>query len=206
MVSFLVIRRILALTLAVTLASMGVPFPVNASGEEEQPSARNTVLTLNGQPIRQFVSTTRHSRGAVLFSGLTQARPSNGQIGGVALDRNDQALTDHAVQLKRGLARQLAADTTTDAAGQFLFTGLDPDTYVVEVVADGTVIATSAQFRLSVRAMVVNSLTVSQPAEESWVVRHKRPLIIIGAGLSFGYMAFVLVRDARDIRGRVRRR
>ena len=46
---FLVIRRILALTLVVTLASMGVPVPVNASGEQEQPSARNNVLTLNGQ-------------------------------------------------------------------------------------------------------------------------------------------------------------
>ena len=82
----LVIRRTLALTLAVTLASMGVPVPVNASGEQEQPSARNRVLTLDGRPIRQFVSTTRHSRDAFLFSGLTQARPSNGQIGGVALE------------------------------------------------------------------------------------------------------------------------
>ena len=48
----LVIRRILALTLAVTLASMGVPVPVNASGEQEQPSARNRVLTLNGRLYR----------------------------------------------------------------------------------------------------------------------------------------------------------
>ena len=200
MASLLVIRRILALMLAVTVASMGVPVPVNASGEQEQPSARNTVLTLNGQPIRQFVSTTRHSRGAVLFSGLTQARPSNGQIGGVALDRNDQALADHVVQLKRGLARQLAADTTTDAAGQFLFTGLEPDTYVVEIVADGTVIATSAQFRLSVRAMVVNSLTVSQPAEESWVGRHERLLIGIGVSVLATTMAASVVRDLQDPR------
>ena len=106
----------------------GVPVPVNASGEQEQPSARNRVLTLNGRPIRQFISTTRHSRDAFLFSGLTQVRPSNGQIGGVALDRNGQALADHAVQLKRGhpARRQLAADTTTDAEGQFSFTGLIP--------------------------------------------------------------------------------
>ena len=51
MASLLVIRRILALTLVVTLASMGVPLPVNASGEQEQPSAQNSVLTLNGQPM-----------------------------------------------------------------------------------------------------------------------------------------------------------
>ncbi len=75
MASLLVIRRILALTLVVTLASMGVPVPVNASGEQEQPSARNSILTLNGQPIRQFISTTGHSRDVFLFSGLTPAHP-----------------------------------------------------------------------------------------------------------------------------------
>ena len=204
----LVIRKTLALTLAVTLASMGVPVPVNASGEQERPSARNRVLTLNGRPIRQFVSTTRHSRDAFLFSGLTQARPSNGQIGGVALDRNGQALADHAVQLKRGHSarRQLAAETTTDAGGQFSFTGLNPGRYAVEIVADGKVIATRTEITLSgTRAMVVNGITVSQPAERSWVARHQRPVIIIGMGVFFGYMAFVLVRDARGIIDKARR-
>ncbi len=67
----LMIRRVSALTLVVTLTTIGVPVPVNASGEQEQPSARKSVLTLNGRPIRQFISTTGHSRDAFLFSGLT---------------------------------------------------------------------------------------------------------------------------------------
>ena len=198
----LVIRRILALTLAVTLASMGVPVPVNAAGEQEQPSARNRVLTLNGRPIRQFISTTRHSRDAFLFRGLIQVRPSNGQIGGVALDRNGQALADHAVQLKRGhpARRQLAADTTTDAEGQFSFTGLNPGRYAVEIVADGKVIATSADLTLSARAMVVNGITVSQPAERSWVGRHENLLIGIGVSVMGVIAAFAIAQDLQDPR------
>ena len=123
MASLLVIRRILALTLVVTLVSMGVPVPVNASGEQEQPSARNSVLTLNGQPIRQFVSTTGHSRDAFLFSGLIQAQPSNGQIRGVVLDQDGQPLGAHPVQLKRSLdvgglrGVQVAGTTTCTPTG-----------------------------------------------------------------------------------------
>ena len=61
------IRRVSTLTLVVTLTTIGVPVPVNASGEQEQPSAQNSVLTLNGQPIRQFISTAGHQswRGPV---------------------------------------------------------------------------------------------------------------------------------------------
>ncbi len=95
----LLLRRILTVTLVVALVTMGVPIPANASGEQEQPSARNSVLTLNGQPIRQFISTTRHRRDVFLFSGLIQAQPSNGQISGVVLDRDGQPLGAHPVQL-----------------------------------------------------------------------------------------------------------
>ncbi len=89
------------LTLVVTLASMGVPAPVNAAGEQEQPSAPKSVLTLNGQPIQQFISTTGHSRDVFVFSELIQAQPSNGQISGVVLDQDGQPLGAHPVQLKR---------------------------------------------------------------------------------------------------------
>ena len=65
------IRRVSALTLVLTLTTIGVPVPANASGEQEQPSAPNSVLTLNGQPIRQFISTTGRSRDAFSFAGLT---------------------------------------------------------------------------------------------------------------------------------------
>ncbi len=94
----LLLRRIFTVTLVVALVTMGVPIPANASGEQEQPSAQNSVLTLEGRPIRQFVSTIGHSRDP--FSGLTPAQPSNGQISGVVLDQDGQLLTGHTVQLK----------------------------------------------------------------------------------------------------------
>ncbi len=196
MASLLVIRRILALTLVVTLASMGVPVPVNASGEQEQPSAPNSVLTLNGQPIRQFISTTGHSRGAVLFNGLSQAQPSNGQISGVAVDKNGRRLVQHEVQLNRvfelgGQRVTGVATTTTDADGRFSFTGLSAGSFEVEVVADGTVIATSAELTLSEGAMVVSGITVVQP-ERSWVGRHPVTTgVLIGVGAFFGIVALI---------------
>ena len=202
MASLLVIRRILALTLVVTLASMGVPLPVNASGEQEQPSAQNSVLTLNGQPIRQFISPTGHSRGAALFSGLIQAQPSNGQISGVALDREGQPLGAYPVELKRILDAgglrgvQVAGTTTSDANGQFSFTELTAGTFEVEVLIDEELFTTPVE--LSAGAMVVSGITVSQPAaqpaaepaaERSWVRRHRGLLIGIGVGAFLGILA-----------------
>ncbi len=190
MASFLVIRRILALTLAVTLASMGVPLPVNASGEQEQRSARNSVLTLNGQPIRQFVSTTGHSRDRFPFSGLPQAQPSNGQISGVAVDRNGQRLAQHDVQLKRVFElgeRRVAgvARTTTGASGRFSFTGLTAGRFEVEVLIDEELFTTPVE--LSAGAMVVRRVVVSQPPERprrSWGTK-----IAIGVGIGAAVFA-----------------
>ncbi len=196
MASLLVIRRILALTLVVTLVSMGVPVPVNASGEQEQPSARKSVLTLNGQPIRQFVSTTGHSRDAFLFSGLTQAQPSNGQISGVVLDQDGQPLGAHPVQLKRirevGGRRgvQVVGTTTSDANGQFSFTELTAGTFEVEVLIDEELFTTPVE--LSAGAMVVSRVIVSQPPERPRMRRGTKIAIGVGIGVAvFGVSSLV---------------
>ena len=185
MASLLVIRRILALTLAVTLASMGVPAPVNASGEEEQPSARNSVLTLNGQPIRQFVGTTGHSRDAFLFSGLTQAQPSNGQISGVVVDKHGQRLAQHEVQLKHllGLGRPRVtelATTTTGASGRFSFTGLTAGSFEVEALIGEELVTRPVE--LSADAMVVSRVIVSQPPERPRMSGGTKTAIGFGIG------------------------
>ena len=187
MASLLVIRRILAFTLAVTLASMGVPLPVNASGEQEQPSAPNSVLTLNGQPIRQFVSTAGHSRDVLLFSGLTQAQPSNDQISGVAVDTNFQRLAQHEVQLKRVL--QLGgqrvtgvATTTTDAGGRFSFTGLAAGSFEVEVLIGEELVTKPVE--LSAGAMVVSRVILLQPPERPRMGRGTKIAIGVGIGVA----------------------
>ncbi len=187
----LMIRRVSAFTLVVTLVSLGVPVPANASGEQEQPSAQNSVLTLNGQPIRQFVSPTGHSRDAVLFSGLTPAQPSNGQISGVALDREGQPLAGQTVQLSRPSRGRLNA--TTDAGGQFSFTGLGPGRYEVTVRVDGQVISTNGRVELSEGAMVVSGVTVAPPAaepaaERSWARRHAG---LLGLGIGVGVVVAI---------------
>ncbi len=201
----LLLGRILTVTLVVALVTMGVPVSVNASGEQEQPSTRNSVLTLNGQRIRQFVSTTGHSRDAFLFSGLTQAQPSNGQISGVVLDQNGQPLGAHPVQLKRildvGRLRgvQVAGTTTSDANGQFSFTELTAGTFEVEVLIDEELFTTPVE--LSAGAMVVSGITVSQPAaepaaERSWVRRHP-----VATGVLIGVGAFFVVAPLLVPRG-----
>ena len=188
----LLLRRILTVTLVVALVTMGVPAPVYASGEQEQPSARNSVLTLNGQPIRQFVSPTGNSRDAFLFSGLIQAQPSNGQISGVVLDQDGQPLGAHPVQLKRSLdvgglrGVQVVGTTTSDANGQFSFTELTAGTFEVEVLIDAELFTTPVE--LSAGAMVVSGITLSQPAaaERSWVRRYPvTTSVLIGVGVFF---------------------
>ena len=178
--------RILTVTLVVALVSMGVPVPVNASGEQEQPSARNRVLTRNGQPIRQFVSTTGRSRDAVLFSGLTQAQPSNSQISGVVIDQDGQPLGAQRVELRRildagGLGGvQVVGTTTSDANGQFSFTGLTAGTFEVEVLSDEDLVSWRVTPVLLLAGEVVSGITVYkvEPADERF------PLVEVSVGLS----------------------
>ncbi len=181
----ILLGRILTVTLVVALVTMGVPAPVYASGEQEQPSARKSVLTLNGQPIRQFISTTGHSRDAFLFSGLTQAQPSNGQISGVAVDRNGQRLAQHEVRLKRvfGLGGQRVtgvATTTTGASGRFSFTGLTAGSFEVEVRIGEELVTRPVE--LSAGAMVVSRVIVFQPPERPRMGRGTKIAIGVGIG------------------------
>jgi hypothetical protein len=74
------------------------------------------------------------------------SRPQGtGQIGGVAKGSDQAPLGGTRVQLRNVSNGQLAGTTTTNNLGEFLFTGLNPGNYVVEVVdAAGRIIATSA--------------------------------------------------------------
>ena len=93
----------LAVTLAVTLASLGIPGAVSASGEPEQSATRTAAITIRGQTLGQFLSTTVRPEGGLSFTAFTrreQGQPSDGQISGVALSRRGRPLRGHRVELR----------------------------------------------------------------------------------------------------------
>lgn len=57
--------------------------------------------------------------------------PSNGRIGGVALDQDGERLANVQVELSNGMV------TTTDADGLYAFSGVQPDDYVLSYDLDG---------------------------------------------------------------------
>ncbi len=164
-------RRILVLTLVVTLTTIGVPVPVNASGEQEQPSAPNRVLTLNGQPLSQFLGATATPRA--IFPLAWFLRQGTGQILGVAKDGDGQRVADGTVQLRQAPEQEAspdpaAVDTTTDANGRFSFAGLGQGQYVVDLLIDGQVVATGGPFSLAEGGMLFVEVggAASQPATD----------------------------------------
>ena len=165
------IRRVSALTLVVTLTTIGVPVPVYASGEQEQPSAQTSVLTLNGQPLSQFSRATATPRALFPLAGFL--RQGTGQILGVALDGDGQRVADGTVQLRQvpeqgALPDPVAVDTTTDANGRFSFAGLGQGQYVVDLLIDGQVVATGGPFSLAEGGMLFVEVggAASQPATD----------------------------------------
>ena len=101
-----------------------------------------------------------------VFAAPARARQlPAGTISGVARNASSQPLPNQAVRLRNAETGQLTATTTTGAAGQFSFTGLNPGTYVVEVLDDrGQVIGSSAAIVLSQGAMIAGGLVIQASA------------------------------------------
>jgi Carboxypeptidase regulatory-like domain len=101
----------------------------------------------------------------VFAAPVRAGQPPAGSISGVAQSATAQPLANHAVRVRNAETGQLTASTTTGAAGQFSFTGLNTGTYVVEVLdAGGQVIGTSAAIVLSPTAMVASGLVIQASA------------------------------------------
>lgn len=87
-------------------------------------------------------------------AGKAQAQQP-GTISGTAQDADKTPLANHTVRLRNVDTGQLAGQTTSNAAGEFAFTGLSPANYAIEVVdAAGNIIATSATIPLTAGAVV----------------------------------------------------
>jgi hypothetical protein len=96
-------------------------------------------------------------------AGGLQAPIATGEINGVAQNPAGRTLPNYTVQLRNLQTGQLAGVTTTNAAGSFSFAGLNPASYVVEVVNQaGAIVGTSAAIPVAAGATV--SVTVSAAA------------------------------------------
>ena len=98
----------------------------------------------------------------VIAAGPAQT-PSSASVSGTASDINGHVTANTAVQLRSASTGQLAGRTTTNASGQFSFAGLNPGTYVVEVVgATGQIVGTSGSIAVGAGAAVTGvSVTTS---------------------------------------------
>jgi hypothetical protein len=97
--------------------------------------------------------------------GAAQQPEGAGRISGTAREAKGGALPNYRARIRNASTGQVAGETRTDLRGGFVFTGLNPGTYVVEFVsAEGVVVGTSAGVTLSVGAMAVSGLTVATSA------------------------------------------
>jgi hypothetical protein len=79
-----------------------------------------------------------------------------GSISGAARNASGRVLARTTVQLRNVTTGQLAGTSTSNGAGTFTFAGLQPATYVVEVVnAAGAIIGTSTPIAVAAGAVVI---------------------------------------------------
>ena len=133
-------------------------------------------------PVATTGSTARQTARPILTAALEHARalpaePAqevDGQISGVVVDATGQPVADQRISLRRpssyGRGRLV---TTSDMNGQFVYAGLGPGRYEVELRDEGRVIATSGPIELSEDAMRVSGVTVARPAPP--VPRQREP-------------------------------
>jgi hypothetical protein len=86
-----------------------------------------------------------------------------GSITGTAKGANGESLSNYTVRARNPATGQIAAQTTSNSAGTFSFTGLAPGNYVVEVVnTAGQVVGLSSA--LAVTAGGTAAVTVTATA------------------------------------------
>ena len=108
------VRQISALALVVTLSLIGLPLPIHAADEESRVVADGRALTVHGQPLWRL-----RNAASSAFSLASLLGQGTGQISGVAVGNDGQALAGHTVQARHvfpGGSSTVVDTTTTDAA------------------------------------------------------------------------------------------
>lgn len=108
--------------------------------------------------------------GAPVFAaGPTKAQQNMylnlGTINGEAQNAQGQILPNYTVRARNLSNGALAGSTTSNAAGQFSFVGLNPGNYAIEIVdAAGKIVGTSASIGVTAGATVSVTVTASAAA------------------------------------------
>lgn len=150
------LRRTLVFAILI-LSLIGIPLPAHAASGEESPP-----LTFNGRPLSELL----HGRATgAPFPLPALLQQGDGQISGVVVDASGQPVADQRVELRRPSSEgPLRLVATTDTNGQFVYGGLGPGRYEIELRDETRVLATSGPIELSEEAMRVSGVTVARPA------------------------------------------
>ena len=101
---------------------------------------------------------------AMTASPINLTALQTGAISGIA-SVDGKPLANTTVRLRNVDTGQLVGNTTSNAQGQFSFSGLGPGNFVVETVsANGTILGTSAAIALTAAAMTITGVAVTTSA------------------------------------------
>jgi hypothetical protein len=137
---------------------------------------------------------------------IAAAKFQTGQISGIAA-LEGKPIPNTTVRLRNVNSGQLVGTTTTNAAGEFSFTGLPEGEFVVETVsANGTILGTSA-VALTAGTMVVANLTIGASAAAvaaaggAGAVLGTAAAVGAGAGLGTGVLVAGIVAAGLGVTG-----
>ena len=187
------VSRFSVFVLVLTLSSIGIPLPAHAA--EDSPPLR-----FNGYPLSQLLNRAVTGDPFPLANLLGQ---ETGEIRGTAMDGEGQPLAEHTVHATRvsavgnrgERAAQRVGITTTNAEGQFSFTGLQASDYLLEVLVGDEVVA-STPTTLVEGAMQVNAITLQSVPESGGL--HPAAQIAIAAGIGVTLTFLVLFAVCYD--------
>jgi hypothetical protein len=120
--------------------------------------AFTTILALSLTSVPLFAASG--GRVAAIRQGQT-----TGTVTGTAQSAQGQTLANYTVRIRNLANGNVAGATTSNAAGQFTFAGLNPGNYAIEIVnAAGQIVATSASVAVAAGATVSVTVTASAAA------------------------------------------
>jgi carboxypeptidase family protein len=134
-----------------------------------------------------------HTASTFAFAAVAAAQ-GTATLSGTARSSSGQPIRDCSVQLRDVLTGQLVGTTSCNREGAFMFTGLNPGNYVVEVVnTQGVVIGTSAVSAVAAGATVTMTVTAATAVAVTEGGGISTAVILTALAAAAGVVAVVVV-------------